>query len=59
MDKIIRKIFEEARRRPGKRLVPKLYQVLAELNGMVDDLIDHLIQAERTTKGRTYFTRQH
>jgi len=46
MDKIIELICEEARRRPGKRLVPKLSQVLAEVVGMALHLIDELIQAE-------------
>lgn len=47
MDKIIALICEEARRRPGKQLVPKLDQVLVEVNVLISDLIDQLIAAER------------
>lgn len=47
MDKIIALICEEARRRPGKRLVPKLQLVVAQVDGLVSDLIDRLIRTER------------
>ena len=46
MDKIIELICEEARRRPGKRLVPKLVLVLAQVVGNVAHLIDELVKAE-------------
>lgn len=46
MEKIIALICEEARRRPGKRLVPKLNQVLTETVAMAFHLMDELIEAE-------------
>jgi len=46
MEKIIVLIYKEARRRPGKRLVPKLNQVLTETVEMTFHLMDELIEAE-------------
>ena len=47
MDKIIELICEEARRRPGKRYVPKLNQVKVEVDKKLDELIEELMDAER------------
>jgi len=52
MDKIIEFICEEARRRPGKRYVPKLYQVKLEVDKKVGELIQELLDAE--TKFKPY-----
>ena len=46
MEKIIELICEEARRRPGKRLVPKLERVNIEVWCKVTHLISELNQAE-------------
>lgn len=47
MDKILALIYEEANRRPGKRVVPKLSQVKMEMDVMVSNLIMELLDAER------------
>lgn len=52
MDKIIALICEEARRRPGKRLVPKLYQLSLEVSDTLNDLMRELVQTERDIKGK-------
>ena len=47
MDKIFELICAEARRRPGERLVPKLYQVKLEMDQRVGELILKLVEAEK------------
>jgi len=47
MDKIIELICAEARRRPGKRYVPKLYQVKVEVDKKIGEIICELMEAER------------
>jgi len=51
MDKIIELICEEARRRPGKRYVPKLCQVKLEVDLKVGELVEELLKAERGLRG--------
>ena len=58
MDKIIELILEEARRRPGKRYVPKLYQVKVEVDKKVGELIDELLEAERNLRPHENLQRQ-
>jgi len=47
MDKIFELICEEARRRPGERLVPKLYQVKLEMDQRIGELILKLVNEEK------------
>lgn len=47
MDLVFAAICEEARRRPGKRYVPKLYQVKLEVDKKIGELICELLKAER------------
>lgn len=47
MDKIFKLICEEARRRPGERLVPKLYQVKLEMDQRIGELILKLVNEEK------------
>ena len=47
MDTVFETICEEARRRPGKRYVPKLYQVKLEVDKKIGELICELMEVER------------
>jgi len=58
MDKIIELILEEARRRPGKRFVPKLYQVKVEVDRKVGELVEELLEAEREFRPHENLQRQ-
>lgn len=58
MDKIIELILEEARRRPGKRFVPKLYEVKLEVDRKIGELVEELLDAERKLKPHENLQRQ-
>lgn len=50
IDEIFAMIMKEARERPGKDLVPKIYTVYTEISGRILAVLDHLRQEERREK---------